>query len=288
MQEGLTQWAVLEAVHYDERTGLVPVVVQDINTKEVLTLAYANREALKRTFGSGYAWFWSRSRQEYWQKGATSGHVQRVQEVRVDCDGDAVLYLVDPTGPACHTGNRSCFYRGLTYRGHGPTKAGDNAGESEIWRVAEGAHTMESSSREDVIVPESERMSMSKAGNETRNETMGEQKTVGEKTKIGIHNTLDLSVLAQLWEVVDRRYRQRPAGSYTTYLFAHGVDKAAKKLGEEATEVVIAAKNAESTVAGKQEVIEESADLLYHLLVLWRSVQVFPDEVLQVLASRSQ
>ncbi|RIV26673.1 bifunctional phosphoribosyl-AMP cyclohydrolase/phosphoribosyl-ATP diphosphatase HisIE [Alicyclobacillaceae bacterium I2511] len=250
----------LEGVRYDTQTGLVPVVVQDVNTREVLTLAYANREALKRTFGTGFAWFWSRTRQDYWRKGETSGHVQRVREVRLDCDGDAVLYLVDPAGPACHTGHRSCFYRGLTYQGQGPIEA-----------VCEPKTAMASEPKKVEVA------ALAVDG----------QQTVGEQDGDVARNSFDWTVLSQLWQVVDGRYRQRPAGSYTTYLFAHGVDKAAKKLGEEAVEVVIAAKNAESNVSGRQELAAESADLLYHLLVLWRSVQVEPSAVLEVLGSRN-
>jgi phosphoribosyl-AMP cyclohydrolase / phosphoribosyl-ATP pyrophosphohydrolase len=101
----------VEAIHFDEE-GLVPCVVQDARTGEVLTLAYMNREALARTRASGETWFWSRSREELWHKGETSGNVQRVTELRWDCDADAVLALVEPTGPACHTGERTCFHNG--------------------------------------------------------------------------------------------------------------------------------------------------------------------------------
>jgi phosphoribosyl-AMP cyclohydrolase / phosphoribosyl-ATP pyrophosphohydrolase len=101
----------VEAIHFDEN-GLVPCVVQDARTGEVLTLAYMNREALERTRTSGETWFWSRSREELWHKGETSGNVQRVRELRWDCDGDAILALVDPAGPACHTGERTCFHNG--------------------------------------------------------------------------------------------------------------------------------------------------------------------------------
>jgi len=94
--------------------GLLPAIVQDVNTDSVLMLAYVDREALQRTIDSGTTWFWSRSRSEYWNKGATSGNIQRVVEVRFDCDADAVLMLVDPAGPACHTGEYSCFYRSIT------------------------------------------------------------------------------------------------------------------------------------------------------------------------------
>jgi phosphoribosyl-AMP cyclohydrolase len=97
---------------YDER-GLVPAIVQDASSGEVLMLAYMNAEALGRTLASGQAHFWSRSRQELWHKGATSGNVQQVVEIRIDCDEDTLLLRVHPAGPACHTGNRTCFYRAL-------------------------------------------------------------------------------------------------------------------------------------------------------------------------------
>lgn len=99
---------------FDER-GLIPAVVQDARTKAVLMVAWMNDEALRLTRETGEAHFWSRSRQQLWHKGATSGNVQRVQEVRVDCDADTLLLLVDPAGPACHTGNTSCFFRKLDF-----------------------------------------------------------------------------------------------------------------------------------------------------------------------------
>jgi len=102
--------AAVAAVAWDA-AGLVPVVAQDASSGDVLTVAYANDLALTRTLETGEAHYWSRSRGELWRKGATSGHTQRVREVRVDCDGDALLYRVDPAGPACHTGERSCFFR---------------------------------------------------------------------------------------------------------------------------------------------------------------------------------
>ena len=99
-------------VKYDEN-GLAPAVVQDATTGDVLMLAYVNEEALRRTLESGTTWFWSRSRSELWNKGATSGNVQRVVDVRYDCDEDALLFVVHPAGPACHTGERTCFYRSI-------------------------------------------------------------------------------------------------------------------------------------------------------------------------------
>jgi phosphoribosyl-AMP cyclohydrolase len=98
---------------FDER-GLLPAIVQDATTKDVLMLAWVNEEAVRRTLDSGTTWFWSRSRQEYWNKGATSGNVQTVIDVLYDCDEDAVLMLVDPAGPACHTGEPTCFYRSFS------------------------------------------------------------------------------------------------------------------------------------------------------------------------------
>lgn len=104
--------SLIEQIRWDER-GLVPAIVQDDLSGQVLMLAYMNREALERTLETGEAHFWSRSRQALWHKGESSGHVQRVRAVHIDCDGDTLLLLVDPAGPACHTGHRTCFYRRL-------------------------------------------------------------------------------------------------------------------------------------------------------------------------------
>jgi phosphoribosyl-ATP pyrophosphohydrolase/phosphoribosyl-AMP cyclohydrolase len=113
----------LDRVEFDENR-LVPVVAQDVATGDVLTLAYANREAVEKTLVSGEAHYYSRSRSQLWRKGATSGNTQRVVEVRLDCDGDALLYLVEPRGPACHTGEKSCFFTTLAGEGVGMTTAG--------------------------------------------------------------------------------------------------------------------------------------------------------------------
>jgi phosphoribosyl-AMP cyclohydrolase / phosphoribosyl-ATP pyrophosphohydrolase len=110
-----------------DRNGLVPVVAQDVATGDVLMLAYANVEAVERTLASGEAHYYSRSRSELWRKGATSGNTQRVVEVRLDCDGDALLYVVEPRGPACHTGEQSCFFTSLAGEGVGVTTAGDHS-----------------------------------------------------------------------------------------------------------------------------------------------------------------
>ena len=181
-----------EDVRFDER-GLVPAVVQDARTREVLTLAYMNEESLRRTLSEGETWFWSRSRSELWHKGATSGNTQRVVDVRLDCDADALVVLVEPRGPACHTGAVSCF------------RVGDV---------------------------------------ESRPERIGD-------------------VLEGLYEVVAARRREMPEGSYTTYLFEKGLNKILKKVGEEAAETIIAAKDED-----RGALAAETADLVYHLVVL--------------------
>jgi phosphoribosyl-ATP pyrophosphohydrolase/phosphoribosyl-AMP cyclohydrolase len=188
----------LDQLTFDDR-GLVPVVAQDALSGDVLMLAYADREALARTMRTRAAHYWSRSRGEIWEKGATSGNRQEVLDLRVDCDGDAVLYLVRPAGPACHTLEPSCFYRAAAEEGVGPAP------------LAGG-------------------------------------------------------ILSRLEEVVRHRDEARPEGSYTSYLFASGLDKVLKKLGEETTETIVAAKNGDPG-----ELRAEVADLLFHLLVLLRS-----------------
>jgi phosphoribosyl-ATP pyrophosphohydrolase/phosphoribosyl-AMP cyclohydrolase len=196
----------IDAVKFDER-GLVAVVAQDARTGEVLMVAWANAEALRLTLESGRAHYWSRSRGELWKKGETSGNAQEIVDMRLDCDGDAVLYRVRQSGPACHTGARSCFHRSVE---------GDDLAEADDARP----------------------------------------------------------VLARIEELVAARHAERPAGSYTTYLFAQGVDKILKKVGEEATETIIAAKN-----DAPDELRAESADLLYHLVVLWRARGLPLDEL---------
>lgn len=203
-----------EDVRFDAR-GLVPAVVQDAATREVLTLAYMNDESLRRTLAAGETWFWSRSRSRLWHKGETSGHTQRVVSVQLDCDGDALLVLVEPAGPACHTGARTCFHHEVE---------GVRLGGSEGDKVQEGA----------AVVDEND----------------GVRDDFGE-------------VLERLYTVVESRRRERPEGSYTTYLFDEGLNKILKKLGEEAAETIIAAKDGDA-----EELAAETADLVYHLVVL--------------------
>jgi phosphoribosyl-AMP cyclohydrolase / phosphoribosyl-ATP pyrophosphohydrolase len=200
-----------DGVRYDEN-GLVPVIAQDASTGEVLMLAYANREAVEQTTKTGEAHYYSRSRGELWRKGKTSGNTQRVVEVRLDCDGDALLYKVDPRGPACHTGERSCFFTTL-------------AGE------------------EDEDAPDLGR------------------------------------TLTRLAGTIAGRHQEMPEGSYTAKLLERGTGHVSQKVGEEAVEVVVAALEGE-------RLAEESADLLYHLLVLLEERGVGAEEVAKVLDER--
>ena len=196
----------IDELRFDER-GLIPAIVQDADTREVLTLAYVNRESLERTIETRETWFWSRSRNELWHKGETSGNTQQVVDLVADCDGDAIVVLVKPAGPACHTGARSCF---------------------------------------DLKQPE------------------------------------DLgALLTQLYKLIESRERERPEGSYTTYLFEHGLDKILKKVGEESAETIIAAKNEEA-----KPLVSEVSDLIYHLLVLLVARGVSLDQVGEELARR--
>jgi len=198
--------------------GLVPVVAQESRSGDVLMLAFANREALERTAATGQAHYYSRSRAGLWRKGETSGHEQSVREIRIDCDGDAVLYRVDQTGPACHTGARTCFSTAV-----GPD--GQTASAEDP-----GAH-----------------------------------------------------LLTRLAATIAARAAARPAGSYTVQLLDRGVPEISQKVGEEAVEVVVAA-NAEEP----ERLASESADLLYHLLVLLQARGVPLDAVWQELAHRSR
>ena len=100
-------------IDFSKSGGIVPVIVQDASTKEILTLAYTNKESLERTLSTGNSWFWSRSRKKLWMKGEESGNIQKIKEILVDCDSDALIYVVDPHGPACHTGERTCFHNSL-------------------------------------------------------------------------------------------------------------------------------------------------------------------------------
>jgi phosphoribosyl-ATP pyrophosphohydrolase/phosphoribosyl-AMP cyclohydrolase len=198
--------------------GLVPVVAQESRSGDVLMVAFADRDALERTAESGMAHYFSRSRRTLWRKGESSGHVQRVREIRLDCDGDTVLYRVEQHGPACHTGTRTCFSTGKGP--DGTAVAGEDPGGHLLTRLA---------------------------------------------------------------TTIARRAAERPEGSYTVRLLERGVAKVSQKVGEEAIEVVVAA-NAEDDA----RLTAESADLLYHLLVLLQSRGIGLDAVLKELEARGK
>ena len=194
--------------------GLAPAIVQDARTGEVLMLAWMNAEAWQLTQETGEAHFWSRSRQSLWHKGETSGNVQHVVEFRLDCDADTILLRVDPAGPACHTGERSCFFK-----------------------VVGGQWTVD--------------------GNDQS------------------------TVLDQLYQVIlDRKQNPQP-GSYTAQLFERGTEEIAKKVGEESIEMIVAALG-----QSNERLVSETADLLYHSLVLLAARNAAWEQVEQELERR--
>lgn len=191
--------------------GLVPAVVVDDESGDVLMVAYMNRESLGITLEKKLACFWSRSRKELWLKGETSGNYLHVKQITADCDRDTLLVRVKPDGPACHLGNRSCFV--------------------------------------DDLMP--------------REEEHHEKFT-----------------LCGLMELIKGRKTDKVEGSYTSYLFEKGLDKILKKIGEESTEVVIAAKN------DRKETVYEISDLVYHLMVLMVEMGIDTKDIILELASR--
>lgn len=214
---------------YNEQ-GLMPAVVQDYQTKDMLMVAYVNQESLNLSLEKGETVFYSRSRQELWHKGETSGNTQEIKEIYYDCDQDTILFMVDPAGPACHTGKNSCFYRKI-------------AEETE----AKAAKMMEM-----------------------------QQKAQNIETDFETKNVVDF-----LYDLILERKEEMPEGSYTTYLFEEGLDKILKKVGEEAAEVIIASKNDPD-----QELVYETADLVYHMLVLLAVRGIEPDQIREELKKR--
>ena len=199
----------MENVKFD-KNGLICAIAQDYETGEVLMQAYMNAEALDATLKTGYAHYYTRSRQKLWKKGEESGHTQKVVSAAFDCDRDCILLQIEQTGAACHTGERSCF--------HDPVVTSAQGG---------------------------------------------------------------LTFLGELVRVVEDRKNNPVEGSYTAYLFGRGVDKIAKKMGEEAVEVVIASKNDD-----KEDLTREIADLTYHLLVLMEEKGVSLADVCTELKKR--
>lgn len=249
--------------------GLVTAVVQDAASKDVLMVAYMNREALKLTVESGDTWFWSRSRKELWHKGATSGNVQKVESLAYDCDADTLLLKVVPQGPACHTGSNSCFYRELP-----PNGAADNAVSSSGQAADNGT-----SGGGEALAAVSARGAEEYVGSSLRGVEREEAK--GWRKDGAVDAQDRFAILAKLESTIAERELERPEGAYTTYLFDKGVDKILKKVGEEAGEVIIAAKN-----RSPEELRYEVSDLIYHLLVLLQEQKLPLDDVLAELDRR--
>jgi phosphoribosyl-ATP pyrophosphohydrolase/phosphoribosyl-AMP cyclohydrolase len=240
----------IQNLKFDEH-GLITAVVQDDQNDEVLMVAHMNAESLARTLQTGETWFWSRSRRELWHKGATSGNTQQVVDIRLDCDGDALLVRVNPNGPACHTGERTCFFR----------KNGQNAGGGQ-----------------GVEAPRSEKIA-----------DRGRPQIERAEPQLSLVNVgaMNLGILLQdLYNLIQERKDQRPEGSYTSYLFNSGLDKILKKIGEESAETIIAAKNAVES-EGHKQLSAEISDLLYHLLVLMVEREVSLQDILTELSGRA-
>lgn len=234
--------------------GLIPAVLQDYNTKEVLMVAYMNETALKKTLETNKATFWSRSRQELWLKGQTSGNYQIVKELRLDCDNDTLLVLVEPQGPACHTGSKSCFYRSLE--------------DGKIQEADKAEQKADRSEQSDYISNQSDSL---------------QSKYSGMDVDISEEEYSKTLFLYRLYGVIAGRKANPVEGSYTNYLFDEGVDKICKKVGEEAAEVIIGAKNAD-----KEEMVYEIGDLIYHLMVLMNLYEIPITDILDELESRSK
>jgi phosphoribosyl-AMP cyclohydrolase / phosphoribosyl-ATP pyrophosphohydrolase len=222
MPKDITPPFNLESVTFDA-AGLVPIITQEAGSKDVLMLAYANREALEKTLTTGLAHYFSRSRNKLWQKGEESGHTQKIHSVRLDCDGDAVLYTVDQTGPACHKLEHSCFHNSLL--------------ETEV-------------------------KSETKIG------------SANEDTRIGPE-------LEYVFATIQDRIRNPTEGSYVAKMHNAGIDRILKKIGEEAGEVIIAAKNNE-----KSELQLEVADLFFHTLFTMAEIGVSLEDVARELEGR--
>ena len=230
----MSEMVKVEDVKFDEK-GLVPAIVVDVDTNEVLTLAYMNEESLRISLEKKLTCFWSRSRQELWLKGETSGNYQHIVSITADCDRDALVVKVKPDGPACHLGTWSCFdYPMLEANG------------------ACGAATIEA---DDAAA-----------------------ETLAPQGASPIDNTFSYEGLIEL---IRGRKTEKKEGSYTTYLFEKGLDKILKKVGEESTEVIIAAK-----AEDKAETVYEIADLAYHVMVLMVEAGISLDDITKELASR--
>ena len=238
-------------VRYDP-ASLVPIVVQDAGDGRVLMLAWANAEAVAATLATGDVHFFSRTRSALWRKGETSGHVLRLVDLALDCDGDALLARVVPAGPTCHRGERSCFDPDGATDGTDP----DGATEGTGLGAAEGTGR-------------------------------------GVPAGAGTETAQGFAWLETLWSTIADRAARRPEGSYTARLLAAGVDGPARKVAEEATEVLMAAKDdavveaaGADRAATRDALAGEAADLVYHALVLLAERGVPPAAVLERLRTR--
>lgn len=200
----------IQELDFKKGDGLIPAIIQDAETYQVLMLGYMNREALEKTINEQQVTFYSRSKQRLWTKGETSGNTLQLIDLQHDCDNDCLLILANPQGPTCHTGEESCFYQ---------------------------------------------------------------KKFKPEENELEFLNALET--------LVKQRKKEMPKGSYTTSLFKEGIDKIAQKVGEEAVETVIEAKNSKD-----KKFTGEVADLLFHLLVLLREKNIPLKEVIKVLKKR--
>ena len=233
-------------LRWDER-GLLPAVVQDATSGQVLMVAWMNADALERTLATGETHFWSRSRAELWHKGATSGNTQRVAAIWADCDGDTLLVQAEPAGPACHTGEVSCFFRPIADFGARLP--------STMARLAPAA---------DASAPKG---------------ATAEPDLAAPANNVGKPATSD--VLRDLWNTIEGRKTNPPPGSYTAELLAAGLPRIAQKVGEEGVETVVAGLG-----QGDDRVVAEMADLVYHCMVLLAARNLHWQDVEDELARR--
>ena len=218
----------VDELKFDEK-GLIPAIVVDAETKKVLTLAYMNKESLGISLEKELTCFFSRSRQELWLKGETSGNYQHIVSITADCDKDALIVEVKKDGPACHLGTDSCFTNPVFEKEDSKATTVD---------LADSSNTT----------------------------------TTSENTDFSLNS---------LYKLLESRKKELPEGSYTTYLFEKGIDKILKKIGEESTEVIIAAK-----ADDKKETIYEIADLAYHIMVMMVEMGISVEDIKNELASR--
>lgn len=247
----MSNW--LDAVKFNEQ-GLVPAIAQDVQTGRVLMVAWQNREALQLTAQHKQAVYFSRSRQKLWHKGEESGHFQTVHEIRLDCDGDVIILLIEQHGGiACHTGRESCFYQKLTENG---------------WEIVDA-----------------QKKDPSQIYQQAHNATVDKNPSLVDKTE-------QVDVLAHLGELMQQRKQATADQSYVASLYQKGLNKILEKVGEESIETIIAAKDllaqhsANDRDVYQQDLIYETADLWFHSIVMLGYFDLTPQVVLDELARR--